>query len=175
VPTRRDSSGIFSSRDRALLLRLARSSTRADQYRCLKRLRVHADKAGNRRFTLKVSEFLLSAGDSRTRWGILSVVGRFAHRHPALVWPLVRRWGCSTNEDIRLAIACCVLEHVLESHFRKYFRACRELASKNDRFHDTLKKASRWVRAHLGRQAEPLISFLSQRSSSGCPYLPRGG
>jgi hypothetical protein len=36
---------------------------------------------------------------------------------PEQVWDFVARWGGHAQDDLRMAIACCLLEHLLEYHF----------------------------------------------------------
>ena len=51
------------------------------------------------------------------RWQAIITVGEFIKDEPEAVWSFVVRWGASTDEDLRMAIATCVLEHLLEHHF----------------------------------------------------------
>ena len=64
---------------------------------------------------------MLSSPSSDRRWQGAILVGEFCESHPELVWPVVLRWGCSRRADTRTAVACCILEHLLEHHFSLYF------------------------------------------------------
>lgn len=61
---------------------------------------------------------------------------------PEEVWPIVARWGCADEPDTRMAIATCVLEHLLEHHFELIFPRVEALALVDARFADTF--ASCW-------------------------------
>ena len=63
----------------------------------------------------------VSAGEVDARWQVLIEVADFVKTHPDEIWPFVRRWGSSPDEDIRAAIATCLLEHLLEHHFERVF------------------------------------------------------
>ncbi len=54
------------------------------------------------------------------RWQAIIVVGEFVEDEPEAVWSFIVRWGASPNEDLRTAIATCLLEHLLEYHFDRF-------------------------------------------------------
>jgi hypothetical protein len=54
------------------------------------------------------------------RWQAIIVVGEFIEDEPEAVWSFIVRWGASPNEDLRTAIATCLLEHLLEYHFDRF-------------------------------------------------------
>ena len=71
------------------------------------------------------------------RWQAIIAVGEYTQSEPAAVWSFIRRWGGQPQEDLRNAIATCLLEHLLEYHFEAYFPQV-ELAALADRhFADT--------------------------------------
>jgi hypothetical protein len=55
------------------------------------------------------------------RWQAIIRVGEFVQSDPEPVWQFVRRWAGHPQEDLRDAIATCLLEHLLEYHFETYF------------------------------------------------------
>ncbi len=55
------------------------------------------------------------------RWQAMIDVAEFVESHPEEVWPFVRRWGATPDDDVRAAVATCVLEHLLEHHFDRIF------------------------------------------------------
>lgn len=63
----------------------------------------------------------LGSSEEDTRWQAAITLGTFCEDDPALVWPLVVKWGSSPEAAVRTAIATCVLEHLLEHHFEAYF------------------------------------------------------
>ena len=60
-------------------------------------------------------------GESDPRWQAIIRVAQFVDSHPEELWAFARRWGASSDEDLRQAIATCVLEHLLEHHFVSLF------------------------------------------------------
>lgn len=63
----------------------------------------------------------LISADNAGRWSAAAELSEFVVEYPDLLWPLVVRQGSSEHEDLRMAIATCVLEHILEHHFDEYF------------------------------------------------------
>jgi hypothetical protein len=56
-------------------------------------------------------------GESDPRWQAIIAIGDFIETDPEAVWTFITRWGASDDEDLRTAIATCLLEHLLEHHF----------------------------------------------------------
>jgi hypothetical protein len=55
------------------------------------------------------------------RWQAVIQISHFVAEEPEVVWPFVLRWGSHEDEDLRTAIATCLLEHLLEYHFDLIF------------------------------------------------------
>jgi hypothetical protein len=60
---------------------------------------------------------LAPEGESDPRWQAIIIVGEFVKTAPDVLWPFSLRWGSHPDADLRMAIATCVLEHLLEHHF----------------------------------------------------------
>jgi hypothetical protein len=84
------------------------------------------------------------------RWQAIIAVGEFVESDPEAVWGFVRRWGGHPQEDLRDAIATCLLEHILEYHFAVYFPQVEQLALADPLFADTF----RWC-WQFGQAMEP--------------------
>ena len=54
------------------------------------------------------------------RWQAIIEIGDFIKSEPEAVWSFIARWGGHPQDDLRDAIACCLLEHLLEFHFADY-------------------------------------------------------
>jgi hypothetical protein len=76
---------------------------------------------------------LLARGDEKARWDGAELLGDFVDSAPELVWPLVVYFGSSENEDVRAAIATCVLEHLFQFHFEPYFSEAERLVRAGNR------------------------------------------
>ncbi len=62
------------------------------------------------------------------RWQAIIRIGEFIEAEPEAVWGFVCRWGRHPDEDLRDAVATCLLEHLLEHHFAAYFPRIEALA-----------------------------------------------
>jgi len=78
---------------------------------------------------LKGIERDLGSKDEDTRWQAACALSEYCESEcdAELIWPLIVKWGSHENEDVRAAIGTCVLEHVLQYHFDKYFEKCAEI------------------------------------------------
>jgi hypothetical protein len=72
------------------------------------------------------------------RWQAIIAIGEFIESEPGEVWTFIRRWGGHVQEDLRDAIATCLLEHLLEHHFAVYFPYVEQAALADPLFGDTL-------------------------------------
>src|SRR4051812_15944785 len=79
-------------------------------------------------------------GEVDPRWQAISRIGDSIETDPEAVWPFVARWGRHPQEDLRDAIATCLLEHLLEYHFGRIFPRVRELATADGLFADTFSR-----------------------------------
>jgi hypothetical protein len=69
---------------------------------------------------LKEIEEGLSSLDETTRWQAAIAAEELIYEgRPQDAWFVVKKYGSSENEDVRTAIATCVLEHLLEYHFEE--------------------------------------------------------
>lgn len=93
------------------------------------------------------------AGSETERWDMAALLALYVEASPEEVWPIVARWGCSDEPDTRMAIATCVLEHLLEYHFDFTFPRVEALALADARFADTF--SSCWK---FGQSKEPANS-----------------
>ena len=105
----------------------------------------------------------MELGDETERWNAAAELGELVFEAPEQAWSAVLHLGSSPNEDIRAAIATCVLEHLLEHYFDIFFpRLEAAVDAGNEWLADTLRlswklgqaqepsKAARWD-ALLGR------------------------
>lgn len=89
-------------------------------------------------------------GKTDPRWQAVIAVAEFIESDPEAVWSFVVRWGCSEDDDLRMAIATCVLEHLLERHFDHFISRVEDTARGNDAFASTVKAC--WT---FGKSEEP--------------------
>ncbi len=90
-------------------------------------------------------------GETDPRWQAIIAVAEFIESDPEAVWSFVLRWGCSEDEDLRMAIATCVLEHLLEHHFDHFISRVEDAARDDDAFASTVQSC--WK---FGKSEEPI-------------------
>ena len=52
-------------------------------------------------------------GEADLRWQAIIEVGEYIETEPHEVWPFILKWGKHPSEDLRMAVATCLLEHLL--------------------------------------------------------------
>ncbi len=96
------------------------------------------------------------------RWQALVRVGRHIHDEPEVVWTMVDRWGGDTQEDLRDAIAMCLLEPLLEDHFDDIFPLLGDRAITDPFFADMLLRCQRYGQATEGENARDFAALQRQ-------------
>jgi hypothetical protein len=84
------------------------------------------------------------------RWQAIIKVGEYIEAEPELVWEFICRWGGHPQEDLRDAIATCLLEHLLAWHFAGFFNRVEEQALTDPLFGDMVQRC--W---NFGQALEP--------------------
>ena len=69
---------------------------------------------------------LVKDSDNNCRWQAVIVIGESIATNPEGVWQVVAEFGNSSDDDMRAAIACVLLEHLFEEDFETYFSRVRE-------------------------------------------------
>jgi hypothetical protein len=93
---------------------------------------------------IAVAELLLPGtpapdGSEDPRWQAVIEIGNFVPDEPEAIWPFVLKWGSYDDDDVRAAIATCLLEHLLEYHFDLIFPRAETAARTNAWFGRTVK------------------------------------
>jgi len=94
-----------------------------------------------------------AAQGSDPRWQAIIVVGEFIESSPDDVWKFTLRWGNSSEEDLRDAIATILLEHLLEHHFERIFPLVEAAAEADPLFADTFLRCWKFGRSELQENA----------------------
>ena len=68
------------------------------------------------------------------RWQCIIDLGEYVESNPEEVWAFVAQWGGHRDEDLRAAIASCLLEHLLEHHFDSIFPRVEQRALADKQF-----------------------------------------
>lgn len=117
-------------------------SSSADAYQRLlalmivrRKIREDADPRDYFAFAYK----MITDSDNNCRWQAVIVIGESIKTDPDAVWKVVSEFGDSEDEDMRNAIACVLLEELLDNDFARYFPRVRSEVSKGrTRFLKTL-------------------------------------
>ncbi len=81
---------------------------------------------------------------SDPRWQAIIEIGEFVETKPEAVWHFVERWGIHSDDDLRAAVATCLLEHLLEHHFNEIFPRVKALAKTNSVFAHTFRMCAQF-------------------------------
>jgi hypothetical protein len=112
-------------------------------------------------------------GEVDERWQAILKVRAFIKTEPEHVWTFVDRWGRSDEKDLRTAIATCLLEHVLEHWFDRFFPRV-ELAVRSDiRFADTFSRCWQFGEAEELGNAERFKTLHDEAALLWRSRLPR--
>ncbi len=103
------------------------------------------------------------------RWQAIIAIGEFIESDPEPIWQFVAKWGAHDDEDLRDAVACCLLEHVLEERFDAYFPRVEALATEDLQFGDMFCRC--WK---MGQSEQPANAERFDRLQAKLGYvLPR--
>src|SRR5258706_4702032 len=113
----------------------------------------------------------LRSANEKERWAAAKAGGECVVSRPRAVWNLVLAHGVSPVEDVRSAVAACMLEHLLEEHFEDYFPLLeQEVHSGKLLLGDTLRRSWKMGRAELpGNSArwDDLVSYAKRELAGG--------
>jgi hypothetical protein len=93
-------------------------------------------------------------GEIDPRWQAIIKVADYIETEPHEVWCFIKNWGKHANEDVRTAVATCLLEHLLEYFFEEYFPLVKESCYKSKRFALTFQMCSQFGRAKLPKNSK---------------------
>jgi hypothetical protein len=79
-------------------------------------------------------------GKTDPRWQAIIKVEDFIRDEPDAIWPFIVRWGSHADEDLRTAVATCLLEHLLQHHFERFFPRLEEEVQSNALLADTFSR-----------------------------------
>ena len=101
-------------------------------------------------------------GEIDPRWQAIIAVAEFLEVEPEAVWQFARRWGSTEDEDLRAAIATCLLEHLLEHHFDRLFPEMEAAARTDEAFARALAMCWSFGQAEQPERAARLARLLTE-------------
>jgi hypothetical protein len=108
-------------------------------------------------------------GETDERWQRIIDIGMYIESDPEPIWNFVARWGNHEDEDLRMAIGTCLLEHLLQAHFDAIFPRVEQLATVNPHFAHTFLICRKMGQAELpSNQArwDSLVRHISGSSAA---------
>lgn len=107
------------------------------------------------------------------RWQAIIAVGEFIETEPEPVWPCIRKWGSAPDSDLRMAVATCLLEHLLEHHFDDFISRVELAAQMDPLFADMVAVCWKFGQseepehtARLDQMSHPLAGGLADNALS---------
>lgn len=104
-------------------------------------------------------------GEKDARWQRIIEIGLYIDTDPEVIWEFVVRWGCHQDEDLRTAIATCLLEHLLEHHFEMIFPQVERLVATDSLFADTFAHCWKLGQAETPENARRFDDLLKKVST----------
>jgi hypothetical protein len=92
-------------------------------------------------------------GETDLRGQRIIDIGAYIDSEPEAVWEFVARWGNHEDDDLRSAIATCLLEHLLEHHFESVFPRVERLVVTDKLFANTFTSCWKLGQAELPQNA----------------------
>lgn len=106
-------------------------------------------------------------GEVDPRWQAIITIGEFIEHEPDAIWTFVLRWGSQEDEDVRAAVATCLLEHMLEHHFDLIFPRVEAAARSNEWFGKTTTQCWKFGQAKDSASAERFDRLRSEIRKRG--------
>lgn len=108
-------------------------------------------------------------GQEDPRWQAILAIARYIESHPEEVWQFAHHWGNCSEEDVRNAIACCLLEHLLEHHWRLLLPRVEQAVKDEPLLADTVRRC--WK---FGQSADVVNAAEFDRLKAWCEATKRG-
>jgi len=84
------------------------------------------------------------------RWQAIIEIANFIESNPEEIWTFILRWGSHKDADLRAAVATCLLEHLLDYYFDRFFPKVERAIKADPLFADMFLMS-----AQLGQSTEP--------------------
>ena len=79
---------------------------------------------------LDLATKLIEDSNNDCRWQALILTKDYMEKEAAAVWAIIFRHAGSEDEDMRMGIACCLLEHMNWTRFDAFLRRLKRLVQK---------------------------------------------
>lgn len=137
-----DRSFIIDLSDISKLLESAESD---DRLHGLVSMRRWIQEQGIREEFFGLAEPLIRDPNNHCRWQALILIGEFIESKPDRVWAVIEEYAQSHDEDMRMAVATVLLEHLREQH-PEYDCLVADWSRQSPLFADTLSRCAHFRR-----------------------------
>ena len=120
------------------LERMAKNRSARRRLRALLIMRKQIAEGRDLKSYLRLARRMIDDPNNNCRWQALIVVGEFIEDHPDEIWTVVKRYATHEDSDMRMGVACVLLEHLLGHHWRRFHREARREAADSALFAETL-------------------------------------
>ena len=93
-------------------------------------------------------------GPNDPRWQAIISIADYLESQPEPIWQFITRWAPYPDDDLRDAIATCLLEHVLDRHFERYIAVVEEAVRRDRGFAATFTRCGQFGQSELAGNAE---------------------
>ena len=111
-------------------------------------------------------------GEEDPRWQAMIGIAEFLADDPEPICAFVLRWGSHPDADLQSAVASCLLEHLLELHFARFFPEVEARVRRNDVFADTFSRCWKFGQADEAPNSarfDALLEFVRARVTGSTP------
>lgn len=96
------------------------------------------------------------------RWQAIIEVGEFVETNPEEIWAFILKWGRHEDEDIRNAVATCLLEHLMEHHFDLFFQRVEKEAINDPLFFEMVRRCWKFGQSEIQNNAERINDLIKR-------------
>jgi hypothetical protein len=141
------------------IFHLGKSKNTRDRLLALRLARRRMELGDPPRTYFQFARDLIRDPDKNCRWQAIIVIGESLETDPDAVWEVAREFGDDPDSDMRMAVATCLLEHLLDQNFDAYFPLVREeILNGRSRMIDTL--SSCWFGERDGPNFKKMQAFV---------------
>ena len=107
-------------------------------------------------------------GEEDPRWQAMIAIAEFLPDDPGPICAFILRWGSYPDPDLQSAVASCLLEHLLEHHFERFFPDVEAQVRRDAIFADTFARC--WKFGHADEapysaRFDALLEYVKSRAA----------
>lgn len=107
-------------------------------------------------------------GAEDPRWQAMIAIAEFLPDEPAPICAFILRWGSHPDPDLQSAVASCLLEHLLELHFERFFPEIEAHVRREAVFAETFERCWKFGQADEAPNSarfDALLEFVKGRQT----------